>query len=280
MRAATWIRKTRAKLGWSSTQVGRNAPCVFQYINAGHEQNWGDIVSKTVVQHLLNGTSVETTSDPLASGKSLVVGSVMSTSMPGDLVWGAGCIRPDAVGNGGTKMSVHAVRGPLTRAELLKRGIACPEVYGDPALLFPELVEERPVPSMTCRWGIVPHYTDFGHPALKRWEDEGAKIIDICAGLYEFIDALRTVDRVGSSSLHGLIAADAFGIPNTRIRLGAGLVGGDFKFDDYGRSVGRSDPAGVLICDDTHLARLESASLCDQINIDLEKLKENAPWIY
>jgi pyruvyltransferase len=280
MRARTWIRKTRARLGWSTRRVGRVAPCVFQYVNSGHELNWGDIVSQTVVQYLLDGTTVESTSDPLVSGKSLVVGSVMSTSMPGDIVWGAGCIRPGQVGNGGRKMHVHAVRGPLTRAQLAKNGIPCPEVYGDPALLFPEIVKDREVGPPTHRWGIVPHYTDLGHPVLENWKAEGAKIIDICAGLHEFIDQLRTVDRIASSSLHGLIAADAFGIPNTRICLGAGLVGGDFKFDDYGQSVGRTDPAGLQVSAETPLARLEGASLCDKIDIDLQRLKESAPWVY
>jgi len=280
MGAAAWIRKTRAQLGWSTVRVGQAGPCIFQYVNRGHEQNWGDIVSQAIVEHLRGGVPVDVTSDALASGKTLVVGSVMGTSMPGDQVWGAGCIRPNAVGNGGSKMTVHAVRGPLTRAELSKRGIPCPPVYGDPALLFPSVLPSRPAPVVEHRWGIVPHYTDAAHPSLERWRNEGAKIIDICSGLHSFIDALRSVDRIASSSLHGLIAADAFGIPNVRIQLGEGLVGGDFKFDDYGQSVGRTDPTGILIGDDAPLKTLDSASLNDRITIDLDRLKASAPWAY
>jgi hypothetical protein len=36
-----------------------------------------------------------------------------------------------------------------------------------------------------------------------------------------------------SSSLHGLIAADALGVPNAWIGLSDALRGGDFKFRDY-----------------------------------------------
>lgn len=36
-----------------------------------------------------------------------------------------------------------------------------------------------------------------------------------------------------SSSLHGLIVADALGVPNRRIVLSDKIIGGDLKFDDY-----------------------------------------------
>jgi hypothetical protein len=46
---------------------------------------------------------------------------------------------------------------------------------------------------------------------------------------------------VVSSSLHGLIIADAFGIPNARLRISDRMPGGDWKFMDYFSSVGRSN---------------------------------------
>ena len=36
-----------------------------------------------------------------------------------------------------------------------------------------------------------------------------------------------------SSSLHGLVAADSFGIPNIRMVCSDRIYGGDFKYDDY-----------------------------------------------
>jgi pyruvyltransferase len=36
-----------------------------------------------------------------------------------------------------------------------------------------------------------------------------------------------------SSSLHGLVLADSFQIPNKRIVLSNNIIGGDFKFKDY-----------------------------------------------
>ena len=40
-------------------------------------------------------------------------------------------------------------------------------------------------------------------------------------------------ETIISSSLHGLIAADSFGIPNRQIILSDKIVGGLFKYNDY-----------------------------------------------
>ena len=44
-----------------------------------------------------------------------------------------------------------------------------------------------------------------------------------------------------SSSLHGLIIADAYGIPTVWAKFGNDINGNDFKFYDYYWSLGMSD---------------------------------------
>ena len=115
---------------------------------------------------------------------------------------------------------------------MLNQGLFCPAVYGDPALLYPRYY----APSVKKEYdlGIVPHYIDQGIPWLNRAApDANVLIIDVLGGIQAFVDQLCRCRFIASSSLHGLIAADAYGIPFTWISLSNRVIGGGFKFQDY-----------------------------------------------
>ena len=57
---------------------------------------------------------------------------------------------------------------------------------------------------------------------------------------------LTSCELIFSSSLHGLIVADSFGIPNIHMELSDKLVGGNFKFEDYYSSVDKEHKTAVL----------------------------------
>jgi pyruvyltransferase len=50
-----------------------------------------------------------------------------------------------------------------------------------------------------------------------------------------------------SSSLHGLILADAYEIPNKRLVIGNRLLGSDFKFMDYYSTTNHEDETGIVV---------------------------------
>jgi pyruvyltransferase len=234
--------------------------------------NWGDIIAPSLVRHFSGSSKIEATSNKETS-KLVSVGSVMGMVRNGDLVWGTGIIQDRTHLPLLGKPNFFAVRGPLTRSKLVEMGHQVPEVYGDPALLYPMIY--RPKIEPTHEWGIIPHYIDQGLPEVDLLVAQGVKLIDICAGEKEFIDQLHSVKRVVSSSLHGLIAADAYCIPNARICLSSRLVGGDFKFHDYALAVNRREWKCNIIRSAEHLRNLP---LNHRIDWNAEPLLDSAPW--
>jgi len=146
-------------------------------------------------------------------------------------VWGSGFIEQAPPHR--SRHSFHALRGQLSAAVVQR-----PEsdmALGDPGLLVDLLVADRPRIRQRCRCLVIPHYKDRGHPSLQAAIDglPHVEVADVFAPPLETLDRIRAADWVLSSSMHGLIAADALGVPNAWISLSGELRGGDFKFRDY-----------------------------------------------
>ena len=86
------------------------------------------------------------------------------------------------------------------------------------------------------------------------------------------------VENVISSSLHGLIIADAYGIPNARVNISNKLIGGDFKFKDYCMSVGREIDLGFQLYKNTTLKEISELHFNKKIDFDSNKLLNSSPW--
>ena len=241
--------------------------------------NWGDIIAPDIISHFSKSTNIQETNENNDSPKLVSVGSVMNAVKPNDMVWGTGIITPGVIGNAGLAR-IFAVRGPKTRDELLKHKIECPEIYGDPALLYPQIYTPENI-EKTHEWGVIAHYVDKYHPGVIQLQKRGFKVINILAGKKQFVDQLHRVEKVLSSSLHGLIAADAYGIPNARIRFSNKVVGGDFKFMDYALSVNRNDWRAIDgNTDQIQYPGYNSVELSTQIEWDSKKLLDAAPWVH
>ena len=134
---------------------------------------------------------------------------------------------------------VLAVRGPLTRNYLLRHGIDCPPIYGDPALLLP--LYYKPQKGKQFKLGIIPHYDDYRNPLLNKLKNDSSILFIKMEGYdswSEVIEQICSCENIASSSLHGSIIAEAYSIPNLWIEVSGKLLGGHFKFHDFFCSLG------------------------------------------
>ncbi len=243
-----------------------------------HRDNFGDILTPYIVAHFTK-QKIRRISSKLFPfyDHYFVIGSILQKCRKTTTVWGSGFISNKVV----LREKPHkicAVRGPLTRERLLKLGVECPEVYGDPALLMPEIYQPKKPKKYSL--GIIPHYVDKKNPWLDSLRgDSSIKIIDVQQkNPYKVIDEIVQCEKVISSSLHGVIVADAYGVPSLWISFSDKVLGKGFKFFDYFKSVGRVDSEPIVIRKDIALEDISALFYSYQINIDLEKLKEACPF--
>lgn len=151
-------------------------------------------------------------------------------------VWGSGFLDSDSSAVWPQKLIFHSVRGPLTRARVDQPSLP----LGDPGLLLP-LIWPKSASAETMVT-IVPHYSAqagflarFRSTLPKHW-----RIADVLGPPAEIARAVASSEFVISSSLHGIVTADAYGVPNCWMASDTPIAGGQFKFLDYAGFRGRS----------------------------------------
>ena len=141
-------------------------------------------------------------------------------------------------------IKILAVRGNITLQRLKNNGIKISKdvVLADPALLTPLILNVNNKTNNSKKiyeLCIIPHYIDKTNSLIKKKiKISNSFILNINENPYKFIDNLLKCKRVLSSSLHGLIISDSFGIPNMQLIVSDKIVGGDYKFKDYYSSFG------------------------------------------
>lgn len=201
--------------------------------------NFGDLLGPMLIDYLGGSSAINVRSFPSSEPALYSVGSVVGhLTGPGATIWGAGVIgelSAPKVAELATRRpaAITAVRGALTRRELTQRlGWDVPEVYGDPALLLPRFYAPRPAPESAGKIVLVPHYK---HKHLfEHLDDDHVFVLDVQQGPEVVIDQIAAASHCISSSLHGLVIAQAYGVPWTWLRLADLQLHGDrFKFEDF-----------------------------------------------
>jgi pyruvyltransferase len=165
------------------------------------------------------------------------IGSVLHFASDGAVIWGSGVNgKIPADRHTFRNLDVRAVRGPFTRGFLMERSIAVPEVYGDPGLLLPHLTPGRFVATREKGPVFVPNLNDL--TVLNEIKGHSVPIISPVTSWNRCISALLQHSLVLSSSLHGIVIAEAYGIPARYVRLTD--EENLFKYRDYYAGTGRA----------------------------------------
>lgn len=258
--------------------------CLFYDAGKIMPRNWGDDINYFLLKKIFKRNIVcydySSISHRTNKDNYLVIGSTLTLLCNSKtIVWGAGVIDPIAELPANPR-KVLAVRGPLTRKYLLERGIECPEIYGDPALLSPLIY--NPEIKKKYKLGIIPHYSDFDSPVLERLKKDPEVLFIKMEGYKKWtdvIDQINSCEQIASSSLHGLILAEAYKIPNLWIEIKGNLLGGHFKFHDFFLSIGKDREMPYIITDATSINEINSElAKWEQGNIDLQPLIDTAPY--
>lgn len=175
------------------------------------------------------------------------------------VVWGSGLIKSlDRKNTWKLKRKIDLVkfsgiRGRLTQSELVnKLGVDMPNVLGDPALLLPRYYQAKLKPKQ--KFTVCAHMQHFNEFEKKFRGHNDLRVVDVKRDPREVIDDIVNSEICISSSLHGLIIAQTYGVPWIWLRIqDQKLVGDKFKFLDFYST--------LINCSDDHLLSISQKEL-------------------
>jgi pyruvyltransferase len=231
--------------------------------------NFGDHISRIIVGKIISDNNGYEAPSNSAPGKLLAVGSILHYARDGDIIWGSGVNgnRLALTNYNFSNLDIRAVRGPLTREFIChKLGVQCPAVFGDPALLLPYLFPEFERRPVETEYIVIPHFSD--RSLFPRSNNVYLNTTDM--PWREIVRAILCTRLVISSSLHGVIVAEAFGVPARMLRISEHEH--LFKYTDYYAGTGRSNVLFARSVPEAVEMGGESPGRCD-----LEALRASFP---
>ncbi len=265
------------RIGFASEKMPREGLPLYYWNEQWHGrvfENFGDIISLKLLERIIGEPiRVYKKGQKPPEKKLLAIGSLLYFARDNDVIWGTGT-------NGKftkkedfkfTTLDIRAVRGPLTRKFLWEVfHIECPEIYGDPALLIPYFFPEfKRKKNPAYDYIIIPHYSEEHLFQKHEWDNIVYSTEPWGAILEKILDSRFVI----SSSLHGVIVAEAYGIPARLL-----VVSNNeplFKYMDYYLGTNRPNFQYATSVEEAMEMGGESPFECD-----LKKLYEAFPFEY
>ncbi|MBR3073397.1 polysaccharide pyruvyl transferase family protein [Fibrobacter sp.] len=217
--------------------------------------NLGDSLGEVIVEYFLKQKGIDINAKVSSTKHLYCVGSNIQGGYQDATIWGSGMFpfETKALYQKGLnipgfshiifllqkisrrKLDIRAVRGPLTKKVLEDYGFKCPGVFGDPAILMPLIY--NPDVKKDKRRLIIPQ---FVYERQFRTNHPNENIVSMNTNDYKsVIDEIVSSEIVYTSSLHGIILAESYGVPAVFFRCLPKFT--DFKYLDYYYSTGRTN---------------------------------------
>lgn len=199
--------------------------------------NVGDMLAPVIYDYMLKKNGLSKNAIVPKRVHLMTVGSLIGL-MPFDaVIWGTGIHRVNITKNlihnrKKINYDIRAVRGPVTKFIMDILGYQCPETFGDPAILMKLIYQPKDIKK---EYDISVIYHLF-HKNLNK--QENLHYIDTQTSDYKFfINEIMKSKLIISSSLHGIILAETYGIP--AIFLSEGMEEEIIKYFDWYYSTDR-----------------------------------------
>lgn len=207
-----YLRVNRNKLDQEGKSLKKNKVNLIYWKK---QVNLGDTLAPVILDWMLKRKGIEANQSAEKTYALATVGSIVDLGRFDATIWGSGLQSFESLINISKahykKLDIRAVRGPYTRQALLDCGYRCPEIYGDPGILMPDIYMPENIVKKD-KVALVNHYS-IREPDAKK-HNENVEILNIKTADYKgFIDSLCCAKKVVSSSLHGIILAESYGIP-------------------------------------------------------------------
>jgi pyruvyltransferase len=228
-------------------------PALLQYYELTPIHTWKDYA-----EVLASGSILQNLSDDFSG---TVIGSgILNASKP---------VKVD-------RATILALRGELTRDHI---GAAKDTPLGDPGLIADKLLPDRQEKEYIA--GIVPHHSHKKSQKIQELAERYPNdllVIDIQQDPTKVLAQIDQCEVILSSALHGLVFADALGIPCTWIVLDDPLLPSlAFKYLDYNSALNREQTPILLRGRDNldhliHQANHPPESVLESVKMQLDSI--------
>lgn len=228
-------RPNRVNLHWAPICEKKYGTLVVK--SDSPKQNLGDWLALPIFEYMTKRCGVDPDKKISRTKHLYTIGSLILLGYQNATIWGSGILYGEPEGfiwkrSKNRKLDIRCVRGPKTKARLKENGYDVSKcLFGDPGVLMPLIY--KPKEKAKRKYSVVLHMA-------RKKEVKADNQIDIMTDDWKAtIDEIYNSELVISSSLHGIILAEAYGVP--AIMLDKVEFSDHFKYQDYYLSTGRTE---------------------------------------